>query len=252
MNRILIADDEPPARDRIRRLVESRSDCEVIAECGDGASTLDALLEHSPDILLLDVQMPELTGFEVLAALPKTVRRPAIIFTTAYDEHALAAFDVAAIDYLLKPWSPARLHAALDRAISQTNAPQDELAPLQQLLQQVSQTRDLRLTIRDGDSVHFVASSAIDYIQAAGNYLEIHTEGSELLHRETLTSMEERLTPLGFFRLSRSTLVNLSRIREVSAPRGGNPQVRLDNQVLLPLTRPLKELEAAIAERGIS
>lgn len=252
MIRVLIAEDEQPARARIRKLLEERGDCTIVAECPDGQSALDALLAESADILFLDIQMPVLNGFEVLAALPDTLRRPAIIFTTAYDQYALKAFDVAAVDYLLKPWNPARFHAALGRAIATATTPapsetSDNDPRFRDLLHQVSRHTDLRISVRDGNKIHCIRARAIEHIESAGNYLVIHTGGQSHIHRETMTSLERRLAPLGFFRANRSSLVNLARLREVSAPSGGPNRIILDNDTTINLTRPLKDLRTALA-----
>lgn len=252
MIRVLIAEDEPPARARIRKLLDARGDCTIVAECPDGRSALDALLVEAVDVLFLDIQMPLLNGFEVLAALPDTVRRPAIIFTTAYDQHALKAFDAAAIDYLLKPWTPARFHSALDRAIAADTAPADpSLAQnkpdaLRELLRQASRNANLRIPVRDGDNIHFVRARTIDHIESAGNYLVIHAGGQSHIHRETMTAIDKRLAPLGFFRANRSSLVNLARIREVSAPSGSSVRIILEDDSTINLTRPIRELQSAL------
>jgi two-component system LytT family response regulator len=247
MIRVIIADDEPPARDRIRRLIQRRDDCQIIAECADGQSTLDALLTQPAEVIFLDIQMPVLTGFEVLAALPDAFNHPAIVFATAYDQHALKAFEVAAVDYLLKPYNPARFHAALDRAIELSRSRSDASADhLQDLLRQVSRHADFRIPVRDGDHLLFVRAQEVDYIEAAGNYLIIHLGNATHIHRETMTSMESRLASLGFFRLNRSALVNLSRVREISTSPGSPHRVILENDTVLPLTRPLRELQQAL------
>lgn len=247
--RILIADDEPPARARLRREIESRDDCEIVAECGDGASTVAAIVEHAPDIVLLDIQMPELTGLEVLANLPDEAPAPAVIFCTAYDQHALEAFDLAAVDYLLKPWARDRLHASLERAMATSSSESAADNPIEALLGKLL-PRDFRLTIRDGGTLHVVRAAEIQFIRAAGNYLEIHTEAEELLHRETLSSIERRLAPHGFFRLGRSLLVNVDAIRKVHSTGSGKIDVELLGDVHLPFSGSLKELEAAIQSRS--
>lgn len=247
MHRILIADDEPPARARLRREIQSRGDCKVVAESGDGASAVTDIVTHQPDILLLDIQMPELTGFDVLANLPATIPQPAVIFCTAYDEHALTAFEVAAVDYLLKPWPAARLHAALDRAIADLKSPDHNLA-LQALLGQLP-NRPLRLTIRDAGILHVVNASDIHYVQADGNYLEIHLADRELLQRETLTSMEDRLVRQGFFRLGRSTLVNLQVVKAVHSVGSGKLEVEIHSGVRLSYSGSIRDLEKALSSR---
>lgn len=239
MIRILIADDEAPAR--------TRSDCEIATECSDGTLTLEAMLTQEFDVLFIDIQMPELTGFEVLAHLPENHPRPAIIFTTAYDEHALEAFSVCAVDYLLKPWKEERLHAALDRAIATREAGKPSPPGIDQLVKRVAHLANERLPVRDGDKLHFLRILRIDHIESDGNYVTLHHRGRRHLHRETLSALEQRLASHGFLRVNRSHLVNLSHIREISAPPGGPNRIILDTDAIIPLTQPIREIEQILS-----
>ena len=217
MLRVVIADDEPLVRERVRTLLATRADVTLVAECADGAAALIAIQDLEPDVALLDVQMPELDGFEVVDALPPE-RRPAIIFVTAYDEYAVRAFDINAVDYLMKPLEPPRFHAALDRVSTRRNAPASAPQPeLAALLREVRALRGYgeRLVVRDGDRVSFVANADVDRIEAAGNYVRLHVGAGSMLMREPLKTVEARLDPDRFLRIHRSTIVNVARIAHV-------------------------------------
>ena len=213
--RAIIADDEPLARERIRSLLRDEPDVEVVAECAHGAETLKTVQDKRPDLLFLDVQMPKLNGFEVLEALGPE-RLPVVIFTTAHDEHAIRAFEVNALDYLLKPFTEARFKAAVRRARDQlTEGPRPPLDPqLNALLNQVHPGGG-RILVRSPERIVFIKPDEIDHVEAAGNYVILHAGKERHIVRETTVAMETRLAPAGFIRLSRSVIVNLSRIREV-------------------------------------
>lgn len=213
--RVIIVDDEPLARERIRTLAAAHADLEVVAECEDGASAVETIERLQPDLIFLDVQMPELDGFEVLEALEA---RPAVIFITAYDEHAVRAFEVNAVDYLLKPVEPARFEAALARVRSRSGERDPARdAALELVLQELRRVRQrtARLVIRDGSKVGFVAVDQVDWIDASGNYARLHTASGIHLLRETLKQLEQRLDPDRFVRIHRSLIVNLERITSV-------------------------------------
>lgn len=217
MMRVVIADDEPLVRERVRTLLGERTDVTVIAECADGAAALVAMQDLEPDLVLLDVQMPELDGFEALDALPAE-QRPAIIFITAYDEYAVRAFEFNAADYLVKPIEPARFHAALDRARSRSAAvPRGADPELTALLREIQALRGYgeRLAARDGDRVTFIAVADIERIDAAGNYVRVRTPGRSVLMREPLKTVEARLDPRHFIRIHRSTIVSIRAIAHV-------------------------------------
>jgi len=246
----IIADDEPLARERIRSLLAEESDLEVVAECANGAQTLKAAQDHLPDLLFLDVQMPRLNGFEVLEALaPQEV--PVVIFTTAYDEHAIRAFEVNALDYLLKPFTEARFRRALQRAraqIQQGTRPRDSgvAAILSHL--HASSGRSGRILIRSADRILFLKPDEIDHAEAAGNYVVLHTGTERHIVRETTAAMEARLACAGFMRISRSIIVNLARIREVQPLGPGQFCVLLKNGARFDMTCSLRELQARLAE----
>ena len=238
--RVVIADDEPLARERLRQLLESEDEIEVIAECTDGALAVVAIEEHKPDLVFLDVQMPELDGFEVLANISPAVR-PSVIFVTAYDQFALRAFDVHAVDYLLKPFDRDRLQAALRRALERIRQKQtgDVNARLSALLAEVrSESKYIeRLAIKASGRVVLLKVEDVDWVEAADNYVNLHAGSEAHLHRETMTSLEGRLPPNKFMRISRSTIVNVDRIKELQPLFHGEYAVILRNGTRLTLSR---------------
>jgi two-component system LytT family response regulator len=216
--RLVVADDEPLVRERIRMLLAQRDDVMLLAECADGGTALQRIQEDRPDVALLDVQMPVLDGFEVLEALPAE-ERPAIIFITAYDEYAVRAFEVNAVDYLVKPIEPHRFHAALERTGTRLAAttPRDAQPELTAVLREIRALRGYgeRLAVRDGARVTFVPVTDIDRIEAAGNYVRVHTGKVSHLMRDSMKDVEARLDPARFLRIHRSLIVNVDRIVHV-------------------------------------
>ena len=248
--RAIIVDDEPLAREGVRMVLAEEPDIEIVAECADGADALKAIAEHRPDLVLLDVQMPQLNGFEVLAALAPD-ELPAVIFTTAHDEHAIAAFEVNALDYLLKPFKPERMKKALQRAREQLKAPpQTRTDPqITQLLSSLKLSGNTaRILVRSPDRILFLRPDEIDHIEAAGNYLVLHAGKERHITRETMTAMERRLANSGFMRVSRSAIVNLSRIRELAPLGPGEYSLILKTGQRLSMTCSLGDLQARLGK----
>lgn len=217
MIRVVVVDDEQIARDGIARLLAAEPDVEVVGAAASGSEAVDMIETRNPDVVFLDVQMPELNGFEVLDALA-TERFPIIVFVTAHDEFALRAFQVSALDYLLKPFDRERLRAALERVrIHLRGRDADELQlRLRGLLDEMhTQRAPDRLIIRDAGRVYFLPVAEIDWIESAGNYLRVHSGKSSRLVRNTITRMTERLPAGDFLRVSRGAIVNLRHVREV-------------------------------------
>lgn len=248
--RAIIADDEPLARERVRCLLAEEPDVEIVAECANGLQTIKATQEHLPDLLFLDVQMPQLNGFEVIEVL-QTQRMPGVIFTTAHDEHAIRAFEVNALDYLLKPFTGERFKKAVQRARDQLGngkhqRPDPRLAVLLNHLH--ATTPSGRILVRSPDRIVFLKLEEIDHVEAAGNYVILHAGPDRHVVRETTAAMEARLAPAGFMRISRSVIVNLSRIREVQAVGPGQYSLRLQSGVRLDMTCSLSQLQSRLAE----
>jgi two-component system LytT family response regulator len=244
--RALIVDDEPLAREGVRIVLAEESDVEIVAECADGAQAVKAIEEHRPDLVFLDVQMPHLNGFDVLAALDPS-KLPAVIFTTAHDQHAIAAFEINAVDYLLKPFKPERLRKAVERARQElkktaSSGPEPQLARLLAGLKNGGATGP-RILIRSPEKIVFLRPDEIDHIEAAGNYLVLHAGKERHIARETMTAMEARLASAGFMRISRSIIINLGQIRELAPMGPGEYCVILKNGGRFDMTCSLSELQ---------
>ena len=211
--RVIIVDDEGPARRLLREYLEDTPGVSIVAECGNGFEAVKAVAEHEPDLMLLDIQMPKLDGFEVVELLERDLP---IIFITAHDEHALRAFDVHAVDYLLKPYSAERLREAIERARDRIGRG-DEPASLDDL---VSAARpdggDLeRILVRDGSDVRVIPVEEVDYIEARDDAVAIHAGGATHLKAQRLTILEERLDAKRFIRVHRSFILNIDRLRSI-------------------------------------
>ncbi|MGH7663187.1 MAG: LytR/AlgR family response regulator transcription factor [Gemmatimonadaceae bacterium] len=250
--RSLIVDDEPLARSRIRRLVGMDREIEIVAECANGREAVEAVRKHSPDLLILDVQMPELDGFGVLARIDPE-KMPAVIFVTAFDQYAVQAFEVHALDYVLKPFDADRFRSALQRAKTHIGgggaaANNQRLASLiEQLTADQKTLEDIiarssgqhldRLMLRSDGRVFFVKVDQIDWIEAAGNYVRIHAGSNAFLLRETMNAVETRLDPERFLRIHRSTIVQLDRVREMQPWFSGEYVVIMKDGTQLKLSR---------------
>jgi two-component system LytT family response regulator len=214
--RALIVDDEPLARRGVVLRLGKCRDVEIVGECGDGSSAVEKILELSPDVVFLDVQMPGMDGFEVLRALPKE-NLPGVIFLTAYEQHALRAFEVHALDYLLKPVDDERFAAAVDRARKRVDSVSKSLMAdrILQMLGRDSEKYVSRFSVRTGSRIHIVLAEDVEWIGSAGDYAELHTRGRSHLLRETMSSLEQQLDPSKFLRIHRSRIVRTSSILEL-------------------------------------
>lgn len=225
MIRALIADDEPLARKKIRTLLEREPDVEVAGECGSGPEAAKLIRDLEPDLVFLDIEMPELDGLSVLSGLPSRAA-PLVIFVTAYDQYAVRAFDVKALDYLLKPFDRRRFRTALERArehLRHSGEPPE--SPLSRLL------------VRSGDGLSVLKVDDVDWVEAADNYVKVHALGETHLLRETLAHLQSRLDPARFLRIHRSTLVNLERIQSLHPLFHGDQIVVLRDGTELTLSR---------------
>lgn len=236
--RALIVDDEPPARRNIALLLEREPDVEIIGECGSGNDALAAIRSLSPDLLFLDVQMPECDGFDVLEMLGSKMP-PAIIFVTAYDQYALRAFDAAALDYLLKPFDNARFERAIARA-------KDKIR-----LSRHTPPKTDRLVIKSAGQVSFVKISEIDWIEADDYYACLHVGAKNHLLRRSLAELEQDLDPALFCRIHRSAIVNVNRIKNLKLNPDGEYNVVLENGSALRLSRRhRKDLQSRLGVRS--
>jgi two-component system, LytTR family, response regulator len=213
--RVLIVEDEPPARRRLRALLEEADDIVVVGECGDGTTAVDLITALKPDLVFLDVQIPELNGLEVVEVVGPA-HMPAVIFVTAFDQYAVRAFEVAAVDYLLKPFDQERFRQALERGREALDRPDALTARLVHLLDERGRTMAVdRLPVRVGDRIRLLPLTDVDYITAAGSHVRLHAGRETYLVRDSITSLEARLDAGRFARLHRSLIVNTQRVREL-------------------------------------
>jgi two-component system LytT family response regulator len=216
----ITVDDEPVALRRLSRLLSRAEDVEIVAACKDGPSAVEAVREHKPDVLFLDVQMPGMNGFEVLQAL-KGVRLPVVIFVTAFDEFAVRAFEARALDYVLKPFGEARVEQALERArtcIRGDVTRDEQRAQLAAFIGTAGRRTDARcLFVKRDDRVLVLQPAEIDWVEADGDYVRIHTADTTHFTRMKLSELERRLAPEGFVRIHRSRIVNLAHVAEFRA-----------------------------------
>jgi two-component system LytT family response regulator len=254
--RVLVVDDEAFARQRLRRLLTEQPDVEVVGEAANGREAIALITQHDPDVVLLDVQMPRIDGFGVLRALDGPA--PLVIFVTAFDEHAVAAFNVHAFDYILKPVDPARFADAIARARAQIEqstiaerhaklvafldaspgaAPREASGAAAEPAAASGRAPLDRLLVKEEGKMYFVPVGEIDWIEAFGNYARLHTGPRTHLIRETMSTLERALDVRRFARIHRSTIVNLDRIRQMDLWGSGDYMVRLSDGTQLKLSR---------------
>jgi two-component system, LytTR family, response regulator len=259
--RALIVDDEPLARERVRSMADAEPGLEVIGEACDGLEAVDAILSQAPDLVFLDVQMPKLDGFEVITSVGAD-RMPAVVFMTAFDQHALRAFEVQALDYLLKPFDRDRFQGALRRVRQQIDSAENgELGKrLRALMRDIKTDLPLetssvtslpaatsgdrkseRMVVKSGGRLFFLRAHEIDWVEAAGNYVRVHVGTESHLLRETMNAIEARLNSEVFFRIHRSRIVNIERIKELQPWFNGEYIVILRNGTKLTLSRGYRE-----------
>ena len=241
----LIVDDEPLARDRLQKLLDGVPDVTVIGQCTNGKEAVKVIRDKTPDLVFLDVQMPELDGFGVLAQL-EPGKMPVVIFVTAHDKFALKAFEVHAVDFLLKPFDRERFQTALKRAKERLKQKRpgefdQRLAALLAEIKPEAASME-RMAVKTSGRVIFIKTADIDWIEAADNYVSLHVGTESHLHRETLTALAERLPPKKFMRISRSTIVNVDRIKELQPLFHGEYAVILRNGTTLTLSRSYRDV----------
>jgi two-component system LytT family response regulator len=238
--RTLIVDDELPSRKKIRAFLQDHPEFQVIAECSDGEQAVAAISTHKPDLLFLDVQIPGRNGFEVLDALPAK-SCPAVIFVTAFDKYAVRAFEVRALDYLLKPFNKARFSEALHRFRERKSRLKDvdhkqELKEALQEIQRESRDNE-RISIKSGSRIILLRKGSIEWIEAQGDYVKLHTGKESHMLRETMAAAAERLDPNRFVRIHRSRIVNLDHVREIRPLWGGDYSVLMRDGTELTMSR---------------
>lgn len=245
--RILIVDDEPTARRGVRMLLERQCGVEVVGEAGDGDTAIKMIKDLRPSIVFLDIQMPGCSGFEVMRAFPRE-DRPVVVFATAYDAHAVEAFEFNAVDYLLKPFDDERFFTALEtakhvwasRSTAGINAKVDAMiARLEESESPLADPAkfDDRIPVKSSGEIYFLRPAEIDWIEAEGDYMKFHVSGQTHLMRETMSRLEARLDPRHFVRIHRSTIVNLDQVRKLSPAFVGEYTVVLRDGTKLKLSR---------------
>ncbi len=242
--RVLVVDDEPLAREGVIRLLNEEKDFQLVGEARDGHDAVSAINDMEPDLVFLDVQMPGLDGFGVVEAMGDDM--PGVIFVTAYDEFALKAFDIHAVDYLLKPIERERFASALDEARSRLRNGETpgESERLEPLLDDVHRQRNNfnRILVKDRGNVRVVRTDELLWIAAAGNYARLYVGDEQLLMRQTMTTLEKRLDPDRFVRIHRSTIVNVDHITEIRARDNGEYVVVMDQGKKLTLSRRYRDV----------
>ncbi len=237
--RVLIVDDEPLARDRIRELLKHEPESEVIGEARNGCEAIDFINNHRPDLVFLDVQMPDMDGFEVLRRL-SVEQMPVVIFITAFDQYATRAFDVHAIDYLTKPFDRERFAAALEHATTFMKGAKDhDTGRIVAMLEELKAGRRYleRFAIKNNETVLFIRCEEVDSIEAEGNYVRLKLAHSSHLLRDTLNNIESQIDPRKFVRIHRRTIVNIDRIKELQTWARGEYRVVLQNGACYTLSR---------------
>jgi two-component system LytT family response regulator len=250
----LIVDDEPMARERIADLLGSRGDVDVLGECDNGREAVNAIRQQRPDLVFMDVQMPEMGGFEVIETLAES-ELPEIIFTTAYDKFALRAFEVHAVDYILKPFERDRFYSALDAARNrvQARANKDVANRMATLLAELRSRSSgpVKIAVKTEGRILLIEANDIQWVEAAGNYAELHTGQDSHLVRETMTKLAERLPEETFVRINRSAIVNLAAIKELQPSFHGEYTVFLKDGAKLKLSRTHRDkLDRLLGDQG--
>ena len=253
--RVAIADDEPLARERLRAMLQRRDGYRIVAECNDGVQAVEALAGHNIDLLFLDVQMPGLDGFQILEAVDAGPL-PMIVFVTAFNDYALRAFDVSALDYLLKPFDKDRFEKTLARveerfATRQASGISEEIRELIRGLSTAAAPSHVsRFPIRANGEIYFVRVEDVDWIDAEGNYVALHAAGRRHLVRDTIKSLETRLDPAKFVRVHRSAIINVDRLRKLQPYFHGEYVITLQDGTTLTSSRTYSERLRALLEQG--
>jgi two-component system LytT family response regulator len=247
--RVLIVDDEPLAREGIVFQLRNESDVEIVAECEDGSAAIEAIKRSKPDLVFLDIKMPKISGFNVIEQIGSS-NMPLVIFLTAYDEHAVEAFRLNALDYLLKPIDKTRFQQSLQKARKQLqkdrfSAQGEQLEQLLAAMRNTGNTHEPavppRIAMKLGGNIQFLLPDELLWVEAEGDYVNVHTTARSHLVRETMLAMEKRLEPYGFQRIHRSAIVNLSSISKLVNADNGDYEVMMSNGLSLKIGRNYRE-----------
>lgn len=253
--KVAVADDEPLARERIRSMLEGRNRYSIVTECADGVATVEALTEQDIDLLFLDVQMPGLNGFQIVESMG-SAPLPIVVFVTAFNDYALRAFDVSALDYLLKPFDKERFEKTLARVEERLASRErgDMSRELREFLGTLSTSAApnhvSRFPVRANGEIYFVRAEDVDWIDAEGNYVALHAAGRRHLVRDTIKSLESRLDPAKFVRVHRSAIINVDRLRKLQPYFHGEYVITLQDGTTLTSSRTYSDRLRALLERG--
>lgn len=241
MKKVIIIDDEPLARSIVKSFLEKYSDIEIVAECNNGFEGLKAIETHQPDLIFLDIQMPKINGFEMLELIDNN---PSVIFTTAFDEYALKAFETSAIDYLLKPFTEERFDQAFEKW-NFSNTTYSKTSEINEVLHKQPDEK-LRVVVKDGSTIQIIPTSDILYLEAYDDYVKVHTKERYHLKKKTLSYYEQTLDQKDFLRTHRSFIINVNYLTKISSFEKNNYKATLTNQAQIPISRnsyaDLKEL----------
>ena len=242
MKKIILIDDEPLARVLVREYLEDFPELEVVAECGDGFEGLKAIALHQPDLLFLDIQMPKINGFEMLELVSE---QPAVIFTTAYDEYALKAFETNALDYLLKPFSKERFQQAINKWLQNPTMNSASKVSLTEIPNKQPEEQN-RIVIKDGSEISIIPTSELEYLEAYDDYVKIHHKGKVHLKKKTMNYFEQLLNPAIFIRIHRSYILNINELAKIESFEKNSYLAILRSGKRIPISRtayaPLKEI----------
>lgn len=231
MKKVVIVDDEPLARSIVRSFLENHPDLSIVDECNNGYEGLKSIEEHRPDLVFLDIQMPKINGFELLEVLDE---EPAIIFTTAFDEYAIKAFETSAVDYLLKPFSQERFDKAIEKwkkNIADGNAPTIGDTPNKQPDEQ------LRIVVKDGGNIKIIPTEEVIYIEAYDDYVKIHTSEKYHLKKKTMSYYENTLDSKDFHRIHRSYIININKLTKIESFEKNSYRATMVNGAVIPISR---------------
>ncbi|MEO8403044.1 MAG: LytTR family transcriptional regulator DNA-binding domain-containing protein [Chitinophagaceae bacterium] len=234
MSKVIIIDDEPLARSIVKEYLQKHPDLELVAECGDGFEGVKAIQQYQPDLIFLDIQMPKINGFEMLELLEPV---PAVIFTTAFDEYAIKAFESHAVDYLLKPFNQERFTKAVTKWMEKKNAAAENVPPA--LLETASQSpsQSQRIVVKNGSKIKIIPVHDIYYLEAADDYVKIHTQEGYFLKNKTMSHFEQTLDEQQFVRSHRSYIINIQQITRIDPYEKDNHVAVLRSGVKVPVSR---------------
>lgn len=242
----IIVDDEHLAREIIKKYLSNHDDIEIIAECSNGFDAIKEITEKKPDLVFLDIQMPKLNGFEMLELLDE---QPAIIFTTAFDNYAIKAFEVNAVDYLLKPFSEERFNEALNKVVERIQQKSIDKEKVDKLIEHKDKQTELleRVVVKDGSKITIIPVETLKWIEAQDDYVKIHSEGGRFMKKKTMKFFEDHLDPNMFIRIHRSSIININSIKQMELYEKDSYRVITKDDIKLPVSKTgLQKLKAIL------